>query len=228
MFASMVPGSSLMGSPMRRDLSKYPDKGWWISDDRVNAFVSVAAGGIGEIGFHGSQPVSRNSRLLVHPDGVLTFSLTMAGREHALAPQGVVDLTPATAGWRRRIGEEDVAVSITVAQNMAVVGFPAMPANGASIRISFNRLAMFTQVQGRREWQPPVVADSHIHLRCRDSIFLDAWMKRTGPYAGDFLIPEPIRRMVFQTRRRSGMSTRMISGRRSGMCHSRFTTRGPL
>ena len=56
-------------------LDEHPDRGCWISDDRVNAFISAPAHGISEVGFHGLQPVSRNSRLLVLPEGVLSFSI---------------------------------------------------------------------------------------------------------------------------------------------------------
>jgi hypothetical protein len=37
---------------------------------------------------------------------------------------------------------------------------------------------------------------------------LQEWLDRTGPYAGDFLIPEPIRKKIFRTSLRSGLATR--------------------
>ena len=60
---------------MNISLDEHPDGGCWISDDRVNAFISARSGGVGEVGFHGLQPVSRNSRLLVSPGGVLAVSV---------------------------------------------------------------------------------------------------------------------------------------------------------
>jgi hypothetical protein len=192
---------------MRHNLLKYSDKGWWISDDRVNAFLSVMAGGIGEIGFHGSQPVSRNSRLLVCSEGVLTFALALDGREFPLAPRGDVEISPATISWSNTVGAKELTTSVAVSHTMVVIEFPVLLCQDATVRVRFDRRALFTQVQGTREWADPVLDDHELLLRCRDSILLNEWMKRKGPYAGDFLIPEPIRRMVFQSRCRSGLAT---------------------
>ena len=58
---------------MKRRLDSLVDRGCWISHDRMYAFIS-ADHGITEIGYHGIQPVSRNSRVLVEESGVLCFS----------------------------------------------------------------------------------------------------------------------------------------------------------
>ena len=65
---------------MKRNLESLADKGCWISHDRIYAFIS-AEHGITEVGYHGRQPVSRNSRILVLESGVLAFSVRAGNKE---------------------------------------------------------------------------------------------------------------------------------------------------
>ncbi len=191
------------------DLDRHPDQGCWISDDRVNAFVSAAAGGIGEIGFHGLQPVSRNSRLLVRPEGVL--GVLVGDEPGTLVHLRNVEWHPGTVrtsvvhegreyGLGARASGRSVTLSITSPRGAADNG------NGA-VRIRFSFGSLFAGVHGVRTWSTPRLENHALHCSCRDRIILRDWLRRTGPYAGDFLIPEPWRRLIFRRRCRSGLAT---------------------
>ncbi len=60
-----------------KDLTQRIDQNIWISDDRISALIAHACQGIEQIDYHGSQPVSRNAKLLQHPDGVLIFEVSI-------------------------------------------------------------------------------------------------------------------------------------------------------
>jgi hypothetical protein len=59
-----------------------------------------------------------------------------------------------------------------------------------------------------RTWKAGSVEGGRLHFECRDVIMLQAWLDRTGPYGGDFLIPETLRRRIFRGGKRSGRATR--------------------
>jgi hypothetical protein len=188
---------------MKLTLSALADNGIWISDDRVNAFVSSATNSIGEIGYHGQQPVSRNSRMLVAPGGILRFM--RSGPADTLLPiaLNVIDWFP-----DRIIGEDDSGRLTITAQGSAIhTAFTNHSNDQCRFLVTFASDALFANVQGSREWDDPRIEGNLLHLRCRDVIVLDDWLKRTGPYAGDFLIPEHWRRRIFSRTCRSGLAT---------------------
>jgi hypothetical protein len=191
---------------MMRDLTRIADRSAWISGDRVNACIGADANGIIEFGFHGLQPVSRNSRILVRPEGVARFGVrTSDGRETPWAFR--------TVEWEphricsnvelhgTQVACEFVATDRTV--HCSCRGLP--PGTELIVRVALD--ACFIDVRGERTWAPPIVRGSRLTLCCRDTIDLLPWMKRTGPYAGDFLIPEHVRRKIFSREIRSGMAT---------------------
>jgi hypothetical protein len=77
-----------------------------------------------------------------------------------------------------------------------------------SFAIHFDPRSLFTEVHGKRIWEEESRDASSVTYRFRDTIQLDGWMEREGPYAGDFLIPEPLRRRIFSRRVRSGQATK--------------------
>ncbi|HTY59972.1 MAG TPA: hypothetical protein VMF59_14215, partial [Bacteroidota bacterium] len=184
-------------------LENHPDGGIWISDDRVNAFVSARSGGVAEVGFHGLQPVSRNSRLLVRPEGVLTVGLRNG--DEISFPCTNVDWTPGGIVTAARHGGSRLRV---IAQGRSLTFEVTAPSGAdAGVRAGFSYRSFFTGVHGERTWSAPVVEEGMLSFSCRDRIYLREWLSRTGPYAGDFLIPEPWRRVIFTRRCRSGLAT---------------------
>lgn len=191
---------------MKRDLTRTADRACWISGDRVNACVSADANGVIELGFHGLQPVSRNSRLLVRQDGVLTMALLGPdGRETPFTfsivdhrPHSVTTVLPVTGGE---------SLCEVIAAHRAVHLFVRCDVPAMQLIVRFALDAVFSDVRGDRVWTDPIVSGRWLTVSCHDRIELDSWLKRTGPYAGDFLIPEHWRRLIFNRPLRSGLAT---------------------
>ena len=186
-------------------LDEHPDRGCWISDDRLNAFISAQCQGISEVGFHGLQPVSRNSRLLVLPEGVLGVSV---GTERETT------FRFATAEWSPNCvqtsildkGKEYRLSVIAERRSLSLIVTGPSDSN-AGVTIRFSLRSLFTGVHGERSWSKPLLDHQRLSLKCRDRIMLREWLRRKGPYAGDFLIPESWRRIIFNRRCRSGLAT---------------------
>jgi len=185
---------SLRGKGMNISLDEHPDGGCWISDDRVNAFISARSGGVGEVGFHGLQPVSRNSRLLVSPGGVLAVSVR---KESELRfPCRTVDWTPGSIVTFARDRNIEYRLQVTACGRSIILSVSAPPGEKAEVVVRFSSRSCFSDVHGERTWSDPLVRGGKLELTCRDRILLRDWMNRTGAYAGDFLIPEPWRRII--------------------------------
>ncbi len=191
---------------MKKNLDKLVDRGCWISDDRVYAFIS-ADGNISELGYHGTQPVSRNSRILVHAGGVVSFAyIRPDGTERSIDFREV--------HWEA--GQIDKSIPLSVGSldlriracgRSVTIDWSGAVSETTRLVVRVSRNSEYSEVQGVRTWQEPLVDDG-VTLQCRDQIMLQSWLVRSGPYAGDFLIPEPIRRRIFSGRKRSGMATR--------------------
>ncbi len=190
---------------MNISLDEHPDAGCWISDDRVNAFISARPAGVGEVGFHGLQPVSRNSRLLACPEGVLTVS--MRNGSEIPFPCTTVDWAPGSIVTFARSGEVEYRLRFAACRRSVILSISAPPEEGAEAVVRFSFRSLFTNVHGERTWNAPLVLGGKLELSCRDRILLRDWMSRKGAYAGDFLIPEPWRRILFKRRCRSGLAT---------------------
>jgi hypothetical protein len=187
------------------NLDEHPDGGIWISDDRVNVFISARSGGVGEVGFHGLQPVSRNSRLLVYAGGVLRVSIR-AGREIPFRCM-TVDWAPGSMVTFARNGDIEYRLQVTACGRSLKLNVSGPPGETAVVVARFSFRSLFTDVHGERSWSVPVVREGELECTCRDRILLRDWMNRKGAYAGDFLIPEPWRRIIFKRKCRSGLAT---------------------
>jgi hypothetical protein len=191
---------------VNRMLDSFVDKGCWISHDRVYAFVS-ANHGITEIGYHGLQPVSRNSRVFVRESGVIMFSVRRDGKEFPLQTS-IVDWQPDSIKASTSFPEGTGSLSILAIGRTLRVQYLA-PAVGEQILVlRIAKSSLFSAVHGQRTWRPLQKEGNALRGSFRDQIMLQSWLDRTGPYAGDFLIPEPTRRRIFKIAKRSGLATR--------------------
>ncbi|HTO93272.1 MAG TPA: hypothetical protein VMM80_02835 [Bacteroidota bacterium] len=171
----------------------------------MNAFISAEAHGVAEIGFHGSQPPSRNSRMLVRAEGVLTVSIRQ--REETAFSCAEVEWVPGRARTMEQSGGTAFSLDFIADGRRIRLRVEAGEPAEADVVVRFSAESMFTAVQGERAWRAPRLEGKYVRLDCRDRIMLPEWMRRTGPYAGDFLIPERVRRRIFRRRCRSGLAT---------------------
>ncbi|MCG3157663.1 MAG: hypothetical protein DKINENOH_04299 [bacterium] len=197
-----------------KDLTGHIDQAVWISDDGISALASQRSGGIEQIDFHGSQPVSRNAKLLQHPEGVLRFSLraNIEGRSE-IVPLQWQNLTLHPAGIRQthelsglRITLE-IAVKKSILQVQCHCDSSASQQNweGFSLEVAWNAHSQTTEVHGHRLWsEPQIWRERWLLLHATDQIHLQEWLRRTGDYQGDFLIPEGWRRLIYKRRCLSG------------------------
>lgn len=183
-------------------LDALADRGVWISDDRVYAFVG--AHGIHTVGWHGAQPVSRNSRMLDADEGAITVERVTIGRHTALVFTHL-EWTPTTATAHAVCNGHDVTLQVRAASHAVHVALAA-PEEAGHLRLRIHHAALVSSVQGARTWEV-LLRDDAATLRAHDVIMLQEWMRRTGPYAGDFLIPEHVRRRIFVRACRSGDAT---------------------
>jgi hypothetical protein len=184
------------------------DRGCWISDDRVYAFVSSEKNGIGEIGYHGEQPVSRNSRVFAGSEPVCTFALVGADQEEFPILFREFDWCPGGVQVHGEYDPGKAVLDVAVSGRILVAACSVSGRKFTSLRIRFSKSVWLTQVQGTRTWTKGTAGNGSLTLGFRDRMVLNEWMKREGPYAGDFLIPEPVRRTIFSHRCRSGLATR--------------------
>ncbi len=183
------------------------DRGCWISGDRVYAFISSEHDGITAVGYHGAQPVSRNSR--VFRGGIGAFRFFAWGQDGTLHRihltdfdwlPGILTVTGVWPSGRRRFSIRATGRNVVIAEEAG--------SGPDKIAMLFSLDSLTVDVHGDRSWNPGEVEGGRLHLEFRDRVLLDAWMRREGPYAGDFLIPEPIRRKIYRRRCRSGLATR--------------------
>lgn len=197
-----------------KDLAEYIDQVVWISDDRISALASQRSGGIEQIDFHGSQPVSRNAKLLQHPEGVLRFSLraNIEGRSEivplqwlnlTLHPAGIQQ-THEWSGWRITL-ETTVKRDTLQVQCHCESSASQQNWDGVSLEVAWNSKSLTTEVHGQRLWaEPQIWRERWLLLHATDQIHLQEWLRRTGDYQGDFLIPEGWRRLIYKRRCVSG------------------------
>jgi hypothetical protein len=191
---------------MLKRLDQLADRSCWISGDRINASVGVEAHGITEVGFHGVQPVSRNSRMLARERGVLSFFVSDDDGRGGPVPFHTVDWHPHRVSvdfslWGRAMRLDVLAMARALVIN--VTG----NVDRCRLVARFFPESCTTQVRGTRTWKTPDISGRWLTLESRDLIRLHDWLRQEGPYAGDFLIPEPWRRELFGRRIRSGQAT---------------------
>lgn len=199
-----------------KDLSQRADQNIWISDDRISALISHSCQGIEQIDYHGSQPVSRNAKLLQHPDGVLKFEVmleTNGSLKKFHFAWSNLKVQPGHISAQQSWSGFSFILKIAVLKDTLFASCAARN-NGSSASIEnlefsvwWNKLSMTTEVHGNRSWAKPEMANKNtIILKATDVIELSEWLKRTGDYQGDFLIPEGWRRIIFKKRTISGMA----------------------
>ncbi len=186
---------------------KYADPGCWISDDRLYAFVSAADHCVAEIGYHGPQPVSRNSRVFVGEPAVLRFSLRTHDGSFSPVRFGDFDWYAGGVSIKGRCGANEVVLDLTAADSRLLISVSAPDSPLDTVCMRFCRSALFEGVHGERAWSAGAASSEWWEISFRDRILLNEWLKRTGPYAGDFLIPEPLRRRILLRPIRSGLAT---------------------
>lgn len=190
---------------MKQNLKSLTDRGCWISQDRVYAFVS-AEHGITEIGYHGLQPVSKNSRIFVRDVGVLTFTVQYDGMRSPLKTEDV-DWQPERIESQTTFSNGICSLVIESAGRALLIRFTSRITRQGTVRVHLAKEAQFRLVHGERSWGQFRPDGGMVKTDFRDRIMLQEWIRRTGPYAGDFLIPEPIRRKIFSASKRSGLAT---------------------
>ncbi|MGB5875479.1 MAG: hypothetical protein WBH56_17285, partial [Bacteroidota bacterium] len=183
------------------------DKGCWISEDRIYALVTSPGHGVSEIGYHGRQPVSRNSRMLAQSHAVLECFLLSEGGTRTPIPFDDLEWSPGRVVSRSVVLGQQLEVVVQANSPALVLTFSPMPVGEFRVMIRYRTDSTFTDVQGERHWMDPSREGDTLRLSCRDRILFDSWIRRSGPYGGDFLIPEVWRRKVFRRQCRSGEAT---------------------
>ena len=195
-------------------LDTFIDRSIWISDDRISARLSLDCRGIDQIDYHGSQPVSRNAKLLHHPDGVLTFYLQYHDgplqriwtNDFLYSPPGCV--------IEQHIDDCHVTVETVLYRHMLLIRCSCSQTSrdrdpdGYQFRVFWNPKSMTTVVHGTRQWRLQAYESyPQLILKSNDQIELSSWLQRSGDYQGDFLLPEEWRRRIFKRRMISGTGT---------------------
>jgi len=199
-----------------KDLTARVDQNIWISDDRISVLISHSCQGIEQIDYHGAQPVSRNAKLLHHPDGVLKFKVSLrADGSSTRLPLTWSNLMvqPGIIQARNRWGGFSFTLKIVVLKETLIAACTAKKIDSSSqfgkieFAILWNKLSPTKEVHGNRKWASSEILNKNsIILKATDVIELSEWLKRTGDYQGDFLIPEGWRRIIFDKRVISGMA----------------------
>ncbi|MCX6143523.1 MAG: hypothetical protein NTZ35_09900 [Ignavibacteriales bacterium] len=170
------------------------------------AFVS-AEHGITEVGYHGLQPVSKNSRTLVRESGVLTFSVRIDNKEYTLQTSDV-DWRPTRIEAETILPDGICSLVIAAKGRTLVVRCSSSTEVTPTLCMRLDKQSTFTAVHGERTWSSLWSVGGKVVTGFRDRIMLQKWLDQTGPYAGDFLIPEPVRKKIFNTSKLSGLATR--------------------
>lgn len=199
-----------------KDLTKRIDQNIWISDDRISALFSHSCQGIEQIDYHGAQPVSRNAKLLQHSDGVLKFEISIKSDGNIIKlplTWSNLKIQPGLIRAEQRWNEFLFTLRIAVLKDTLFASCTAKnfgsssPVDNHEFIVLWNQHSMTSEVHGNRAWAQPEVVNNHfIVLKATDLIELTEWLKRTGDYQGDFLIPEGWRRIIFDKRTISGMA----------------------
>lgn len=199
-----------------RDLTTRIDQNVWISDDRISALISHASQSIEQIDYHGAQPVSRNAKLLQHSNGVLKFEICYEiDGEKIRLPISWENLT-ITPGSIQTAFENAIfenKLSIAVLQDTCSASCSVrlkksdINLSDLQFKVFWNRESLTKEVHGQRNWERLSAENqTALHFKATDAIELQSWMQRTGDYAGDFLIPEGWRRMIFDRQIISGLA----------------------
>jgi len=192
---------------MRMRPDTLADGGCWISDDRVYALVSNRGHGLAEIGYHGLQPVSRNSRIFVHEYSALECSVISPDGQKTRIPFEDLDWQPDAVRLSPQVDQHKLEIEIRACERRLTISLGAARGETPPVAVRCPRESLFTGVQGERHWEVHSDAGGVLRLSFRDRIVFNSWIRQSGPYSGDFLIPEPWRRLLFRRSLRSGEAT---------------------
>lgn len=198
---------------INRDLTKYFDRGIWISDDRISAFISSRTNGINQIDYHGKQPVSRNAQIFKSNEGILNFSFNykLHGKNEKIPVLFyIIDWNPNEVIYTHSFYDLKFTFLISVVGKSLICKFEIINQFLFDVDLSFdiiwNKDSLSTDVHGNRTWSEIIEKENYIELGANDKIYINEWIKREGDYQGDFLIPESWRRMVFKNKKMSGQA----------------------
>ncbi|MBN1348695.1 hypothetical protein JXJ21_04735 [candidate division KSB1 bacterium] len=199
-----------------KELTRFFDHSLWISDDRLSALISHQCQGIQQIDFHGAQPVSRNSKILEHADGVLKFALKV----HTNDSEQIIPLTwetlltyPAGIESTHQWNDLKIQLGVTVFRDALYITCQCRSAsekrnrnrNRLSLHIFWHQASLSTEVHGQRLWsEPEFISSGQVLIRATDQIQLQQWLRRGTDFEGDYLIPEAWRRIIFNRQCVSG------------------------
>ena len=195
----------------KTNLSDTIDKNCWMSDDRISACLSLACNGLEQIDFHGSQPVSRNAKILQHPKGVLTFKIKTGNKEYPVSFEKAEIYTSVYGTMiRQKFDQGTLQIKITLYKDSLYITARFKNKNKSEsapkFYILFNNQALSTEIHGDRSWTQLAETTKKVDVfKSTEKIQLDKWLQRTGDYQGDFLIPEGWRKLIFKTRFVSGL-----------------------
>ena len=145
--------------------------------------------------------------MLAHPHAVLECFLLSDDGTGAPIPFDDLEWSPGRVVSRPIVLGQQLEVVVQANSPALALMFSPMPVGGFRVMIRYRVDSIFTDVQGERHWMDPSREGDTLLLSCRDRIVFDSWIRRTGPYGGDFLIPEVWRRKLFQRHCRSGEAT---------------------
>jgi hypothetical protein len=197
----------------RIDLTKIFDKGVWISDDRVTALISSKIKGIAQVDYHGKQPVSRNARVFLDTSGVFKFVININHNGKNYKKEISFDKiywSPDRIKTLLNINKIRFELNIVLANDSLILLLEAENNSSQVSLVDFDiiwsKKSQTTDVQGSREWKESDIGKNYIGVIANDKIIINEWLKRTGDYQGDFLIPEKIRRKIYKTHKLSGQA----------------------
>ncbi len=193
-----------------KDLNTSVDRSVWISDDRISASLCAQGNGIGQIDYHGIQPVSRNAKFLASATGVLRFRFFLQDSWRGFDfTMHNLRVYPFGVQSFHRFADASLCLQVCVYRDRLTarcnVRFPTKVSKAAGFEVIWDGRSMATDVHGLRSWSDPEQVNANqLQLHANDRIFLNAWLQRRGDYKGDFLIPEGWRRLIFKRRCISG------------------------
>jgi len=190
------------------ELKKLFDKGIWISDSRIAAFIS--GDGIKQIDYHGLQPVSRNSRMLMHDESAIKIYYMTKKEEKTLVNWNSVQWYPNKVETAITVDGYSAVVHIGLHNSSLLIWMTVeenFPNNDfIKLEIIIDKYLFTKDIHGARKMLLSDHKNEYIILRINDKILLNSWMKEKGAYRGDFMIPEVWRRMIFKNKKISGFA----------------------
>jgi hypothetical protein len=190
------------------ELNNIFDKEVWVSDNRVAALVSKNA--VKQIDYHGLQPVSRNACIFNNENFVIKTFIKIGSNKKKQLKWNSLEWYPNKIETSFNINGFAGTLHISLSDRALLIWISSDDIIDESIpirfEIVFNKKSLTKNVQGARTYSLIDKCNDRVIYRINDKILLNSWMKRTGAYNGDFMIPESWRRMIFINRKVSGLA----------------------